>query len=101
MKCLKCLDDNGDLPRDGDGLTPLHWACDRGHVPLAQAILETFPGQVNTTDTSQQTPLHYGECMGLLDTLLNVSMESNVSVFVNDEIVSRHCSVAYKWLEEA
>ncbi|OQR68272.1 acyl-CoA-binding domain-containing protein 6-like [Tropilaelaps mercedesae] len=47
------------LPTDEDGLTPLHWACDRGHLLLVEALLQRFSNEINVKDASQQTPLHY------------------------------------------
>lgn len=61
MEYVEKLLDTDSLPVDEDGLTPLHWACDRGHLALVEALLKRFPDRINVTDPAQQTPLHYGE----------------------------------------
>ena len=38
----------------------LHWACDRGHVNVTQALLD-HKADVNVLDAEGQTPLHYGK----------------------------------------
>ena len=37
----------------------LHWACDRGHLEVAQ-FLVAMGAEVNLADSESQTPLHYG-----------------------------------------
>ncbi|XP_030832035.1 acyl-CoA-binding domain-containing protein 6 [Strongylocentrotus purpuratus] len=43
---------------DEDGLTLLHWACDRGHLEVVTLLLEREVN-VNALDQDAQTPLHY------------------------------------------
>lgn len=59
VEYVEKLLDTDSLPVDEDGLTPLHWACDRGHLALVEALLKRFPDRINVTDPAQQTPLHY------------------------------------------
>lgn len=49
------------MARDEDGVTPLLWACDRGHEALVTELLNAG-AKVNETDGSGMTPLHYA-CM--------------------------------------
>lgn len=50
---------------DRDGMTPLHWACDRGSAELVRALLEMLgqrsdaPACLNARDASGDTPLHF------------------------------------------
>jgi len=50
---------------DKDGMTPLHWACDRGCIDMVQFLLDlgmnnsTVERQLNATDRSGDTPLHF------------------------------------------
>jgi len=50
---------------DKDGMTPLHWACDRGCIGMVQFLLElgmnnsTVEQQLNARDGSGDTPLHF------------------------------------------
>ncbi|XP_033642937.1 acyl-CoA-binding domain-containing protein 6-like [Asterias rubens] len=43
---------------DEEGMSLLHWACDRGHVNVTQALLD-HKADVNVLDAEGQTPLHY------------------------------------------
>lgn len=43
---------------DEEGLTLLHWACDRGHLEVVTLLLERKVN-VNAVDSDKQTPLHY------------------------------------------
>ncbi|KAG7605937.1 Acyl-CoA-binding domain-containing protein 1 [Arabidopsis thaliana] len=56
---LKCIE-NG-IPvnaRDSEGRTPLHWAIDRGHLIVAEALVDKN-ADVNAKDNEGQTSLHY------------------------------------------
>uniref|UniRef100_A0A1J3D067 Acyl-CoA-binding domain-containing protein 1 n=2 Tax=Noccaea caerulescens TaxID=107243 RepID=A0A1J3D067_NOCCA len=56
---LKCIE-NG-IPvnaRDSEGRTPLHWAIDRGHMNVAEALVDK-KADVNAKDNEGQTSLHY------------------------------------------
>jgi ankyrin repeat protein len=56
---LKCIE-NG-IPvnaRDSEGRTPLHWAIDRGHLNVAEALVDKN-ADVNAKDNEGQTSLHY------------------------------------------
>lgn len=48
---------------DPAGLTPLHWAADRGHLQVARLLLARG-ASVNARDTDGQTPLHYAASCG-------------------------------------
>ncbi|XP_074291742.1 acyl-CoA-binding domain-containing protein 1-like [Silene latifolia] len=44
--------------KDSEGRTPLHWAVDRGHLPVIEQLLKNNV-DVNAKDNEGQTPLHY------------------------------------------
>lgn len=44
--------------RDGAGLTPLHWASDRGHISTVR-LLVSNNADVNAQDNDGQSPLHH------------------------------------------
>lgn len=46
---------------DAEGMTLLHWACDRGHQQAVSLLLD-YGADVNLQDAEGQTPLHYGRC---------------------------------------
>ncbi|KAF6035878.1 ACBD6 [Bugula neritina] len=52
--------------QDENGLSILHWACDRGHISVVEYLLE-LKAQVNATDNEGQTPLHYASSCGHID----------------------------------
>ena len=41
------------------GMSLLHWACDRGHLEAVK-LLVSSGASVNQQDSDLQTPLHYG-----------------------------------------
>lgn len=43
---------------DANGMTPLHWAADRGHSHIISTLL-SHSAAVNAQDKDGQTPLHY------------------------------------------
>ena len=43
---------------DKNGLSALHWACDRGHAGLCEMLLAEG-GDVNLQDNDGTTPLNY------------------------------------------
>lgn len=53
---------------DSDGWTPLHYAADRGHVEVAQVLLDEG-ANVNARDTSKRTPLHLAALTGLVEVM--------------------------------
>jgi len=56
---------NFAISADKDGMTPLHWACDRGCIGMVQFLLEmgaknsAVEQQLNARDGSGDTPLHF------------------------------------------
>ncbi|KAM7267045.1 hypothetical protein ACFE04_009211 [Oxalis oulophora] len=56
---LKCVEKGAAVnSKDGEGRTPLHWAVDRGHLDVVQALVSNN-ADVNAKDDEGQTPLHY------------------------------------------
>uniref|UniRef100_A0A0X3NXV9 Acyl-CoA-binding domain-containing protein 6 n=2 Tax=Schistocephalus solidus TaxID=70667 RepID=A0A0X3NXV9_SCHSO len=47
---------------DSDGLTALHWACDRGFYEIVLTLLN-HGADVNALTSDEQSPLHYGILM--------------------------------------
>merc|ERR1711957_599060 len=58
---------------DKDGMTPLHWAADRGSLEVAEALIKlvgagpTAVARVNCRDDSGDTALHYAVLTDNLD----------------------------------
>eukprot|EP01114_Cavostelium_apophysatum_P015525 TRINITY_DN4242_c0_g1_i1.p1 TRINITY_DN4242_c0_g1~~TRINITY_DN4242_c0_g1_i1.p1 ORF type:complete len:250 (+),score=49.46 TRINITY_DN4242_c0_g1_i1:92-841(+) len=52
--------------KDEEGCAPLHYACDRGNVEIAQLLIENG-ADVNLQDSQGQTGLHYGATVGEAD----------------------------------
>ncbi|KAJ9552998.1 hypothetical protein OSB04_017043 [Centaurea solstitialis] len=56
---LKCVEGGASVDaKDSEGRTPLHWAVDRGHLEVAELLLNKN-ADVNIKDNEGQTPLHY------------------------------------------
>ncbi|EOY23605.1 Acyl-CoA binding protein 2 isoform 2 [Theobroma cacao] len=56
---LKCIESDVSVNlRDSEGRTPLHWAVDRGHFKITEALVSRN-ADVNAKDNEGQTPLHY------------------------------------------
>nr|XP_039261339.1 acyl-CoA-binding domain-containing protein 6-like [Styela clava] len=50
---------------DTDERTLLHWACDRGHLPVVKFLLKNNC-DVNAKDIDHSTPLHYASSCGYI-----------------------------------
>jgi len=67
--------------KDEQGLTLLHWACDRGHENVVTHLIENKAG-VNTQDADGQTPLHYAatcDFMSIVKELLQSGADCSIA----------------------
>ena len=64
------------------GLTLLHWACDRGHLNIAQHLLKNKVN-VDQTDEEGQTALHYACACGHAD-IVKVLLENKADLRIKD-----------------
>ncbi|KAI3735430.1 hypothetical protein L6452_14927 [Arctium lappa] len=56
---IKCVQAGVSVDtKDSEGRTPLHWAVDRGHIDVAELLLDKN-ADVNLKDNEGQTALHY------------------------------------------
>jgi len=53
--------------QDKDGMTPLHWAADRGSSKMVEALLNFDATHVNLRDSAGDTALHYAVNTGSRD----------------------------------
>ncbi|XP_015190369.1 PREDICTED: acyl-CoA-binding domain-containing protein 6 [Polistes dominula] len=63
---------------DKDGLLPIHWAADRGHVAIIEYLIQ-HGANINSRDIDGQTPLHYAASCGHVDVveyLISMGAES-------------------------
>lgn len=63
---------------DEDGLLPIHWAADRGHVGIVEYLIGNG-ANVNSQDRDGQTPLHYAASCGhvkAVEYLLSIGAQS-------------------------
>ena len=83
--------------KDAHGNTPLHIACQNGHMDLARLLL-AWQASLNVRNDAGNTPLHYafgfmyielGEFLrgkGADDRILNRSGESCYSIFAEEQL---------------
>ncbi|XP_071482937.1 acyl-CoA-binding domain-containing protein 6-like [Diadema antillarum] len=64
---------------DTEGLTLLHWACDRGYLDIVKLLLKCG-ANLNAADSDGQTPLHYActcEHLSIVDILVKSGADVN------------------------
>lgn len=69
--------------RDENGLSVLHWACDRGHLDVTQFLVNQIGMDVNIRDDEKQTPLHYAAACGHIE-VCTFLIKSNARTNVKD-----------------
>ncbi|XP_018916518.2 acyl-CoA-binding domain-containing protein 6 [Bemisia tabaci] len=52
---------------DESGLAMLHWAADRGNLPIVELLVSLLGADINLKDCDGQTPLHYAVSCDHLD----------------------------------
>jgi acyl-CoA-binding protein len=68
---------------DMDGLLPIHWAADRGHVDVIARLIGNG-ADVNSQDRDGQTPLHYAASCGHAETVKYLLSLGAQSIADND-----------------
>ncbi|KAH9596155.1 Ankyrin-2, variant 3 [Schistosoma haematobium] len=83
-----CCNDHIDLPVSIGcvmltvGMTPLHWASDRGFTDLVSTLVK-YNANINAKDAEGQTPLHYA-CSCGHDEVIQVLLKSNADIYAKD-----------------
>jgi len=83
-RLFKCVKEDSKVlqEKDEDGLSLLHWACDRGNGEIAGWLIEQTNTLINAQDNDGQTPLHYACCCGheeIVKLLLDANADSTIS----------------------
>lgn len=78
---------------DEDGLSLMHWACDRGHSNIVN-LLVSQGVDINKQDNDGQTPLHYASSCGHED-VANILLKAGANVNVFDTDGLNPADVAY------
>ncbi|XP_020619015.1 acyl-CoA-binding domain-containing protein 6-like [Orbicella faveolata] len=78
--------------KDEQGLTLLHWACDRGHENVVTHLIKNKAG-VNTQDADGQTPLHYAATCDFLS-IVKELLQSGADCSIADNDGFRPADVA-------
>ncbi|KAH6987331.1 hypothetical protein BKA56DRAFT_669000 [Ilyonectria sp. MPI-CAGE-AT-0026] len=84
---VKLLVEEGFLigARDGDGRTPLSYACEGGHIESVQVLLSKKRfAAVNSTDKDLRTPLSYAAAEGHVDVLAALVGQGGVGPNIED-----------------
>jgi len=68
---------------DENGMTVLHWCCDRGHASIARILLNQGCA-INCLDACGQAPLHYAVSCGHVD-VVRLLLDNGADVSIKDE----------------
>ncbi|KAM7447147.1 acyl-CoA binding domain-containing protein 6 [Porites harrisoni] len=68
--------------QDDQGMTLLHWACDRGHKDVVRYLIKN-KARINTQDLDGQTPLHYAATCDFL-TIVEELLQSRADCSIAD-----------------
>ncbi len=68
---------------DENGMTPLHWAVQAGHVDCLRALLDCEAVKVNARDSVGWTPLHYAGIYIYLLIHLPLSISISLSIHLS------------------
>uniref|UniRef100_A0A5K4FBL1 Acyl-CoA-binding domain-containing protein 6 n=2 Tax=Schistosoma mansoni TaxID=6183 RepID=A0A5K4FBL1_SCHMA len=82
LNCLLSANSNEVHSTDENGMTPLHWASDRGFSDLVSTLIR-YNANINAKDAEGQTPLHYA-CSCGHDEVIQVLLKSNADIYAKD-----------------
>ncbi|CAH8473654.1 unnamed protein product [Heterobilharzia americana] len=85
VEALKCLLSSKCYmvhETDKDGMTPLHWAADRGFCDVVSTLI-AYNASVNVKDSEGQTPLHYA-CSCGHDEVVRILLKFGADIYAKD-----------------
>ncbi|CAH8460315.1 unnamed protein product [Schistosoma turkestanicum] len=82
LNCLLSVNSNEVHSVDKNGMTPLHWASDRGFSDLVSTLIK-YNANINVKDAEGQTPLHYA-CSCGHDEVIEILLKSNADINAKD-----------------
>ncbi|XP_015588660.1 acyl-CoA-binding domain-containing protein 6 [Cephus cinctus] len=74
---------------DQDGMLPIHWAADRGHVPTLKCLVERG-ADVDAQDGGGQTPLHFAASCGHIEAVRYLLSVGATFIADNEGLTPRH-----------
>jgi ankyrin repeat protein len=85
-EAIKMVQHNSDVLtlRDGDGVSGLLWACDRGHTELVIELMNAG-ADVEGSDNAGSTPLHYA-CLSNREELVRLLLSRGMKQFAKKKI---------------
>jgi len=78
--------------KDENGMTALHWSCDRGNIEIVKVLLKS-KANINEQDNELQTPLHYATVCEHVNVVKHLLSEG-VDVTLKDDMGTTALDVA-------
>jgi ankyrin repeat protein len=79
--------------KDYNGITPLHWACIKGHVQVFKELVE-HGAVIGATDNDGLTPLHWACIKGRVQVFMELLEHgADIEATHNDGLTALHCAV--------
>ncbi|XP_021909327.1 acyl-CoA-binding domain-containing protein 2 [Carica papaya] len=100
---VKCIESGVSVNvKDSEGRTPLHWAVDRGHINIVEALVSNN-ADINAKDNEGQTPLHYAVVCER-EAIAEFLVKQNADIDIKDNDGSSSvdlCELDWPWMRRA
>lgn len=98
---IKCIESGVSVDlKDSEGRTALHWAVDRGHLNITEALVKE-KAEINAKDNEGQTPLHYAAVCER-ESIAKFLLKENADMNIKDDDNNRPCDLCdlnWPWMQ--